>query len=83
MALRLELIKETLHLTNWQGDTELRPRSIPNETVLGSKLPTWERFEQFVSMVVKVPKAEADKARKDETSSGIGEQSRKRHSPQK
>jgi hypothetical protein len=31
-----------------------------NETVPGARLPTWERFEQFVSIVVKVPKAEAD-----------------------
>jgi hypothetical protein len=26
------------------------------------KLPPWERFQKFVGMIVKVPKAEADKA---------------------
>jgi hypothetical protein len=39
----------------------VRQRSIPNTEVPGAGLPPWERFENFVRMVVKVSKEDADK----------------------
>jgi hypothetical protein len=48
----------------------VRPRLIPNESVPGQGLPSWERFQRFVGMVVRVPKQEADKLSKAPVSAG-------------
>lgn len=41
----------------------MRPRLIQNEQVPHPELPPWERFQEFVGIVSKVPKGEADKGR--------------------